>query len=366
MGDDTAAPKLRVLDVETMLTTKPPPVPYRAKPLLVNGCVTMLAGREGQGKSMFALALTAAIGDGTTVAGIDCERGTTLIVDAENGEMEAWRRVHGLGIRPGTLVYVEADGFDLRQDFARLQTLVEAREPNVIVLDSLRSLAPGLDENDSMQTEAALRPVVRLAQSSGRAVLILHHAGKTGVDYRGSTAIGAAVELGFTLSRHEDDPENQTRRRLTCWKCRPAPEPPTRWIELGVDASGGIVLDEAEPFIIERDAPVRDEVEVVLREYIEGCPVVPTLRGEDNRTTPPEFPITMQDQRLSLAEDNGTTAPPWTGSHLARVLGRDKSDKTVRKALDRLAERGVIHRGEDGRWYPGTNHSKPYLPGEHS
>ena len=110
---------------------------------------------------MFGLALMAAIGDGATVAGIDCARGTTLIVDAENGEMEAWRRVHGLGIRPGTLAYVEADGFDLRRDFAQLGALVDEHEPHVIVLDSLRSLAPGLDENDSMQTEAALRPVVK-------------------------------------------------------------------------------------------------------------------------------------------------------------------------------------------------------------
>ena len=37
-------------------------------------------------------------------------------------------------------------------------------EPKLLVLDSLRSLAPGLEENDSQQAEAALRPIVRLAQ----------------------------------------------------------------------------------------------------------------------------------------------------------------------------------------------------------
>jgi hypothetical protein len=40
-------PKLRVLDVEHMLATEPPPVPWVVEPLLVAGCVTMLAGREG-------------------------------------------------------------------------------------------------------------------------------------------------------------------------------------------------------------------------------------------------------------------------------------------------------------------------------
>jgi hypothetical protein len=169
-------------------------------------------------------------------------------IDAENGEREVHRRVHGLGVRPGALVYVEADAFDLRKDFAEVEALVAEHEPTVIVLDSLRSLAPGLDENDSQQAEAALRPVVRLTQATGKATLILHHAGKSGVEYRGSTAIGAAVELGFTLARHPEDPEGATRRRLACWKCRPAKEPPMRWISLGVNAGGRILLDEAEPF----------------------------------------------------------------------------------------------------------------------
>ena len=47
-----ASPKLRVLDVEQMLATEPPPVPWVVEPLLAEGFVTMLAGREGQGKSM--------------------------------------------------------------------------------------------------------------------------------------------------------------------------------------------------------------------------------------------------------------------------------------------------------------------------
>jgi len=318
-----------------MLTTAPPPVPWRAKPLLVDGCVTMLAGREGQGKSMLALALAAAIGDGATVAGIECGHGRTLIADAENGEPEAWRRVYGLGVRPGTLLYVEANGFNLRDDFDELEALIAEHEPAVVVLDSLRALAPGLDENDSQHVEAALRPVVRLAQRTGKAILILHHAGKSGVEYRGSTAIGAAVELGFTLSRHEDDPERATRRRLTCWKCRPAPEPPTRWIKLGVNAAGRILVDEAEPYEPERDAPVRDALVGDLREHIGGVLVYDPL-GASTPVHPPS----------------------WTTADLARAINRDPKDRYVRVAAERLADEGVIYRGEDNRWHP-----QPRLPG---
>jgi putative DNA primase/helicase len=219
-------PKLRVLDVARMLATDSPPVPWAVEPLLAEGCVTMLAGREGQGKSMLALALAAAVGHGATVAGLACRPGRTLVVDAENGEREAHRRVRGLGVKPGTLIYAEAvGGFNLAQDIGLIAKLVDEHRPSLLVLDSLRSLAPGLDENDSRPVEAALRPVSRLAQDKGIPVLLLHHAGKHGAEYRGSTAIGAAVELGFTLSRREEDPEKPTRRRLACWKSRPAPEP---------------------------------------------------------------------------------------------------------------------------------------------
>lgn len=172
--------RLRVLDVERMLVTEPEAVPWIAAPLLVRGAVTMLAGREGQGKSLLALALAAAIGHGRTVAGIECCAGRVLVIDAENGEREAHRRVRGLGIRPGTLVYAEAEWFDLRRDLAEIETLLSQHRPDVLVLDSFRSLAPGLEENESGPVETALGPLRSLARRFDCAILILHHTGKTG------------------------------------------------------------------------------------------------------------------------------------------------------------------------------------------
>jgi SpoVK/Ycf46/Vps4 family AAA+-type ATPase len=241
-----------------MLATDPPPVPWIVEPLLAQGCVTMLSGREGQGKSMLALALASAIGHGAHVAGMECQPGRVLYVDAENGEREAHRRLRGLGVKPGTLVYVEAVGFNLAEDVELLAAMVDEHKPSVLMLDSLRSLAPGLDENDSRPVEAALRPVSRIAQEKSIPVLLLHHAGKQGIEYRGSTAIGAAVEIGFGLSRHETDPEKRTRRRLVCWKSRPAPEPQPQWISLE-SRDGLILLGEAEPYEGENTRP-RDEL----------------------------------------------------------------------------------------------------------
>lgn len=308
-GTPPAVEKLRLLDIDRMLATTPPPVPWLVEPLLAQGCVTMLAGREGQGKSMLALALAAAIGHGANVAGFDCQPGRVLYVDAENGEREAHRRIHGLGVKPGALVYAEANGFGLATDIALLAGLIDEHKPTVLVLDSLRSLAPGLDENDSRPVEAALRPVSRLAQVKGLPVLLLHHAGKSGLEYRGSTAIGAAVEIGFTLAWHEDDPDKRRRRRLSCWKSRPAPMPDTRWLTIEPDGES-ILLGEAEPF--QPSAPARENAEEQLLGSLNGYP---------------------------------TTWSQW-----ARDAGLDPKSGTARRARDSLAGQQRVAQDDDGNW----------------
>ena len=141
-----------------MIATVPAPVPFVLEPMLVEGCVTMLAGREGRGKSMLALAIAAALGRGALlldVAGMPVGLGgRVLYIDAENGEPEIHRRLHGLDVQSGRLAYVEADGFDLRRELGRVERLVAKHKPRLLVLDSMRSLAPGLDENDSQEVEA--------------------------------------------------------------------------------------------------------------------------------------------------------------------------------------------------------------------
>ena len=352
--------RLRVLDVEKMLSTLPPPVPWIVEPILARGCVTMLAGREGRGKSMLALALAAAVGRATFLADIAGMpvglSGHVLYVDAENGEHEAHRRVHGLSVEAGTLTYVEANGFDLKQHLGELEELVRKHKPKLLVLDSLRSLAPGLDENDSQQAETALRPIVRLAQQLQIAALILHHASRLSGEYRGSTAIGAAVELGFTLSRHEEDPMGATRRKLACWKSRPAAEPEPRWLTIKPDAGGDILLSEAAPYEPAPRTAVRDEIEEALRELVEGVPGAKPHMGGGTLAPPPKTPDGTGD--LGVPRGVAPLAPPsWSTADFARQVGRDPKDGTVRRAVQRLEDAGLIHRNGDGRWWRSEEES---------
>jgi hypothetical protein len=304
---------LRVLDTERMLVTEPPPVPWIAEPLLARGAVTMLVGREGHGKSLLALALAAGIGHGGSVAGIACAPGRVLLIDAENGEAEIHRRVRGLGVKPGTLITVEAQQFDLREDARDVEMLLRKVRPEVLVLDSLRSLAPGLDENDSGPVEAALGPLRGLSRTHQCATLIVHHAGKANNGYRGSTAIGAAVELGFRLDRAGEDPH---RRTLTCWKSRLAPEPPPR--TLAIEAGDGrITFTAAEP-----------------------VPSTPATSRTDE----------LADRFAAIVAERGVLG--W--GELASLAGVDPESGTTKRARERAIEHGKLGPRGRGRYGPPT------------
>ena len=240
------AAKLRRLDVSEMMQTLPPEVPWIAEPMIVRGALTLLSGREGEGKSMVALTVAIGVASGEPVAGFHPATGKVVYVDAENSPGEIHRRLRALGLdTPASerLVVLEAESFDLRTDLRELDDVIAAERPALVVLDSFRSLWGG-SENDSDAVGPVLDRLRNLGRRHDAATLLLHHSGKTGTEYRGSTAIGAAAELIFTLGREADD-EDQQRRYLWCRKSRPAPEPGRRWLRVSTEL-GMTFVEECE------------------------------------------------------------------------------------------------------------------------
>jgi AAA domain/Toprim-like len=306
---------LHRLDVAHMVSEQPPPVPWVIDGLAVRGCLTLLTGREGEGKSLLAAALAGAVAAGESVAGMDCKQGTALVVDAENGKHEIHRRVHSLGLPTTGVEVVEADGFHLGRHLAELIELIREVRPTFVVLDSFRSLWPGGDENDPAAAAAVLDPLRNALRAESAAGLLLHHLAKGAGDYRGSTAIGASVELGFKLTRAPDDPEKADRRKLDCYKCRPAPEPERRWLRLHVER-GRVFVDAADSY--------------------EGD-VEPSAAARPARAE-------LAPEMLSRA------AEPIAWPDLARAVGRGPKDGTARRLRDDLIAGGELRRLGDGRF----------------
>lgn len=219
---------LVTLDVKGLLSSPPKPVPWVAEPLCARHNVTLLAGREGEGKSMIAMAIAKAIQDGTRIGDLSCTMGETLYIDAENGEMTIQQRLHLLGLQADGIAFQDSDGFSLSRHFNELEDAMTVSQPDLVVLDSLRSLWPDGDENDSAGVERLFSRLRRLAIKYNCAVLVLHHLAKDNRStYRGTTALGAGCQIACTLRKDKHD----ASARIIEWhKCRVRSEPEPMWL----------------------------------------------------------------------------------------------------------------------------------------
>lgn len=304
--------KLRRLNVGLMVAEPPPAVPWVVEGLAVEGALTLLTGKPGEGKSLLATALAAGVVQGETVAGLACRLGRALVFDAENGKREIHRRVHTLGLPDHGVEVVEVDGWSLATGLDALQQALACYRPSLLVLDSFRSLWPGGEENDSGAVAAVLDPLRNLIRRHDAAALLLHHSPKAGGEYRGSSGIAAAVELGFLLSRAVDDPEAD-RRSLSCFKCRPAPEPDRHWLRLA--AERGLVL-------IDRATPPDEQQPPERKRDLLAPTLLAVVEQADNSPT-------------SLAD-------------LCRAVGRSPKDSSVRRVLSDLQKNGEIEKTPAG------------------
>lgn len=318
------------LDVAEMITTEPPPVAWVAKDLVVREGVTLLSGEPGVGKSMLGMTLGVSVASGTTFLSEPTEAGVVMYVDAENGRAEAHRRIRAMGLEledASKFHYLVSAEHDLIRDRAEIVGHAESIEPTLVVIDSLRSLWSG-DENDSGAAAQVMETAAALARVTKAGVLVLHHVPKNSTSaYRGSSAFAGAAEVVATLRRSGGSEGASKTLTLAIEKCRPENPASDRYVEVGF-------------------------VEGILAVEKAGKPGAPARVNADLK------------QRLldALPANPGR----MTQGHACRVVGRDTTDKSVRKALAGLQAQGIADR-DDAGWYlvaEGVYSSTTPTPGD--
>ncbi len=258
------------------------------------------------------------------------------IIDAENGEAEAHRRVRGLGLRSDALArssWYGCDAGDLLNPAGRVDleaTIAECR-PTLVVLDSLASLWRGR-ENEAENIGPDLDALRNLVRRYDTAALLLHHNTKVpGSGYRGSTAIGAACEVVASLGREDgdDDPE---RLVLSVSKVRMAARPPRRWLRLSAER-GAVLVDEAEPYGNDDASPSGRPA--VVREQV-GAQVLRVLSD---------------------------AAEPMSTAAITRALGRRPKDATTRRVLSAMLDAREVFKTPAGYSVEGVSEVSEPLRG---
>jgi hypothetical protein len=186
---------------------------------LTEGTVSLLYGKKDTYKSVIAISMGMAVSAGLGWYGNRTEKGGFAYLCGEGrsgiaGRMEAWC-VHNK-IDPKTLPLFLGkqrmkldDPVEVQSIADSLVSTIEALnwpQLRVLIIDTLSSSTPGLDENDAGAMSLAIDNVKALiCDRIGCAALIVHHAGKD-MDRgaRGSSALEANSEAVFTSTRKDD------------------------------------------------------------------------------------------------------------------------------------------------------------------
>lgn len=202
-----------------------PPREYVVDPFLPSSSLSMIYAARGIGKTWFALSLAMAISRGQDFLTFEVpKQRTVLLVDGEMTLSDLQSRIKSLDpqpppsllILPSERLFREDRPLNINspEDQAAVEQAIDAlrtegRGPEVIIFDNLSSLSGGIDENDNSALDALLRWLVGL-RHKGLAVMLVHHAGKSG-DQRGASRREDLLDTSIKLfkrkaSDDEDEP----------------------------------------------------------------------------------------------------------------------------------------------------------------
>ncbi len=221
----SGAEPLKTRTLEALLRAEFPPRHYLLAPWLRQGESAMLWAAAGVGKTQVALTMALAVaGGGAFLGWSSAVPRRVLLVD---GEMSIEDLQARLAMLAGTIAGFDpvAAGRNLRVvsrqdqgtqagDFPDLAAEAGQREivrqaelhgAELILLDNLSTLATLDDENEA----SAMNPVLNfLLELKARrlACVLVHHSGKSGTTYRGSSKLATTFEVILGLKRKDGAP----------------------------------------------------------------------------------------------------------------------------------------------------------------
>ena len=163
---------------------------YAVDPFLKHPSIVQVYGYTGHGKSWLTLLILWHLARGQSVGPFTITRPHTVAyVDFENGRSTIAHRMQKMLKSFGTThkrlkivspaLHQELAEMNLKEPagLAKLQKWIEATQPEVVVIDTVRSAYPGMQEN-SAEGWAPMNQLALRLRNAGISVIILHHANK--------------------------------------------------------------------------------------------------------------------------------------------------------------------------------------------
>jgi AAA domain len=203
-------------------------------PILTSKSIGLLYGPRGLGKTFVALGIAWAAASGGSFLNWHASRPhRVLYIDGEMAAVDLKARLNLLGSAPPTLTFLVADlAPNALPDFGYVEgqsRLVEVWDnPELIVFDNLASLAGFKTGNPDCWNE--LQYFLMIQRRHGRAVLMVHHANKQGLQ-RGTNRREDILDLVMAIRRPADYQPSEGAR-----------------FEIHYEKARGLYGDAARPF----------------------------------------------------------------------------------------------------------------------
>lgn len=207
-----------------------PELQYWSSPWLPKNSIVMVHGRTGHGKSRWLLHQTFGLACGKSLPGGAVEEPTrVLYLDGEQSRHTVQQTLMELraeyGDDEGRFMLLPASFFDGDQpnftkadhklEFIRAAQAVDAK---VLVIDNVRSLYPGMVENDA-NAWADINAMLRWLRDKGYTVVWVHHDRKsageaTDMTFAGSSHAATVSELQIHISQYSKDDRLKIKQEL--------------------------------------------------------------------------------------------------------------------------------------------------------
>jgi hypothetical protein len=183
--------------------------------VLDQGTTAYLYGKWGTAKSFVALDWAACVACGKPWQGRETQQRRVLYVAGEGafgfkGRVDAWETGWRHNISDDWLAILPVPvNLSNVAEVNNLLALIEWGGYSFVILDTLSRCMVGADENSAKDCGEVVDVMRRLlaATPGGRGVVLgVHHAGKDGQTFRGSTVFEGAADTVYFTSRDEDSP----------------------------------------------------------------------------------------------------------------------------------------------------------------
>lgn len=189
------------------------PVSWLVDKLFTAGSLNILFGLPGAKKTWALLDMAVCVASGAQWLGMSTQTAPVLVVDEESGERRLLRRLgevirgHGRESENLPISALSLAGFNFRnsEDVNRVHEFILQTGAGVVVIDALADVMPGADENAVKDVQPVMLALRQVAERTRAAIILIHHANKTGLQYRGSTALPGAVDCMVQVTSDTGD-----------------------------------------------------------------------------------------------------------------------------------------------------------------